>query len=170
MAFKAEDGTGLADSNSYVSVTDADAYFADRNNAAWAAALTANKQYALIRATQAVDEYGGTNFLGYKSSSTQALEWPRTDAEDAYGYTLTGVPKAVKTATCEAASLELGTAGILTPVITGGSVIEETVSGAVTVKYSDGTSPSSAVYTAMTRALKPVLAIGSGWSLGVLRC
>ena len=170
MAFVVEDGTGLSTATSYIAVLDADAYFSDVGNATWAAALTADKQAALIRATRAVDQYGGTSFRGYKSSDTQALEWPRTDAYDDYDYALTLVPKAVKNATCEAALIELGTSGALTPTISGGSIVEERVEGAVTVRYAEGSTPQSTIYTSVTRALKPVM-VGSsyGGQMGVLR-
>ena len=56
MAFVTEDGTGLAEANSYVSVAEADAYHADRGNAAWIGEDSA-KQSALIKATDYLENH-----------------------------------------------------------------------------------------------------------------
>ena len=50
-----EDGTGLADANSYIASADADTYWANRANAAWAALDDDAKAAALIQATQYLD-------------------------------------------------------------------------------------------------------------------
>lgn len=161
MAFEVEDGTGLIDSTSYVDVADADAYHTDRGNTAWTDADTDLKQQALIRATQALDQYGLERYIGTRSTSTQALEWPRTDAVDRNGFTLTGIPVAVKQATYDAGLAELTTPYALTPTLErGGAVKMERVEGAVTVEY-DTSAPSVTVYTTVTRALAPVLSTGS---------
>ncbi|KVN92541.1 DnaT-like ssDNA-binding protein [Burkholderia ubonensis] len=73
-----EDGTGLPNADVYVSQADADAYFAKRNNAVWAAAAADAKAAALVAATSYLDRR--YKFKGYKVSTAQALEWPRTPA------------------------------------------------------------------------------------------
>lgn len=152
-----EDGTGLATANSYVSLVDSETYFDDRGDTVWAAALDADKEAALIRATQAIDEQGNTRWKGTKSSATQALAWPRTDAVDSDGYPMLLVPVCVVRAACEAAYIELGSPGALNPSLSrGGMVAEERVEGAVTIKYFDG-APSATVYTTVSRALAPAL-------------
>lgn len=70
-----EDGSGLADANTYISQADADAYFADRDNVVWAAAEADAKAAALIQATQYLDTR--YTFKGQRLTTTQALEWPR---------------------------------------------------------------------------------------------
>ena len=51
-----EDGTGTNPAaNTYVAQADADSYFADRANAAWAALSADQKASALIQATQYLD-------------------------------------------------------------------------------------------------------------------
>lgn len=161
MAFTVEYGTGLTNSNAYVSVADADAYFADRGNTTWAALSTAAKQGAIVRATQAVDS---NSFRGTKASSTQALAWPRTDAYSDDGFAFLLVPVPVKYATYEGALVEAGTAGALTPTLNrGGRVIEERVEGAITVKYSEG-APSGTTYLSYVKALQPVLRGGAGFA------
>lgn len=94
MAFVVEDGTGLANANSYVSVADADAYFADRGIAAWTGSSTV-KEHALIRATDFIETVYGRRFRGSVVTDTQALSFPRyITGEDE-------IPSDLKKATCE---------------------------------------------------------------------
>lgn len=76
MTFVVEDGTGLANANSYVSVADADAYFADRGIAAWTGSNTVKEQ-ALIRATDFIETVYGRRFRGSVATESQALSFPR---------------------------------------------------------------------------------------------
>ena len=99
MAFVVEDGTGLANANSYVDTTYADSYFSDRGNTAWAALGTPAKQAALVQATDFVEK--NFYFVGWKRSQAQALEWPRYDAFDKDGRIVTIVPDKLKKGVCE---------------------------------------------------------------------
>lgn len=69
-----EDGTGLANAESYLSVDDANAYHAKFGNAAWGGEIPA-LEAALRRSTQYIDS--AYQFRGCKLTSTQALQWPR---------------------------------------------------------------------------------------------
>lgn len=102
MAFEVETGVGLVDSNSYASLAEANAYFADRANAAWAALADDVKQAALIQATDYIDQRFGMRFVGIQAVTlereydhNQALEWPRLktgqEAWDFVDLTETGV-------------------------------------------------------------------------------
>jgi hypothetical protein len=72
-----EDGTGLANANSYANVADADAYHENHLWATtWTSASTPNKEKALAMATRLID--GSYQFHGLRLTSTQALQWPRT--------------------------------------------------------------------------------------------
>ncbi len=77
MPFKVEDGTGFTDSNSYGSVAGADDYFNLRGNGQWVALTTEQKQAALIKATDYIDQRFGTRFIGDPMTDEQALAWPR---------------------------------------------------------------------------------------------
>lgn len=70
-----ETGAGLADANSYADVAEADAYFADREIAAWSAATAQNRSAALIRATDYID--ANYIFRSVKAVDEQSLENPR---------------------------------------------------------------------------------------------
>ena len=76
-----EDGTGMADANSYANANDGDAYHETHLYAtAWTGATSDNKEIALIMATRLID--AECEFLGFHKSSAQALQWPRVQVPD----------------------------------------------------------------------------------------
>lgn len=77
MSLIVEDGTGLPNAESYISVADADAYLAARGLVAWTPLDTALKEQALRRATDYMSEFYGRRWEGYRVTSTQSLDWPR---------------------------------------------------------------------------------------------
>lgn len=105
MAFTPEDGTGVTGANAYCSVADADSYFVlHRSSATWSAKTTTEKQTAILEATAWIDsEYRGMWVGSGILMATQGLSWPRTEAYDAEGRLMTGVPQDVVSATCELA-------------------------------------------------------------------
>jgi len=135
MAFTSEDGTGLSAANAYVSVAEADAYFAETTTQ-WGGTNT-SKERAIVRATRTIDLMGANKFLGTKLTETQALAWPRDEAYDRDGIELTGIPVYLKRAVCEAALQELLSEGVTMPNTTQ-QVVTERVEGAVQVTYSEG--------------------------------
>lgn len=100
-----EDGTGLANANSYISQAEGDTYFeAHLYGTAWTGASSGDKDKALAMATRLLD--ANTNWVGEKKTSTQALQWPRTDVEhDGFEISSSIVPVEVKNATAELAGL-----------------------------------------------------------------
>jgi hypothetical protein len=77
MTIVVEDGTGKADAESYISVTDADTYHSNLGNTDWTG-TTAVKEAALRKATNYLQQQFGTLWAGYRNTSTQALDWPRS--------------------------------------------------------------------------------------------
>lgn len=68
---------GSPDANSYVTVAEAASYFANRTHSeAWGE--FDGQSAALCTASQMLDWYVG--WKGVKTTSTQAMQWPRTDA------------------------------------------------------------------------------------------
>jgi hypothetical protein len=88
MAFAVEDGFGVVGANSYCSVDHADDYHAERDNTVWDDSSTAEKQQALVIATQYVDRVFGYRFRGAKKLARQALEHPRDHVFDDFGNTI----------------------------------------------------------------------------------
>lgn len=103
MAFVVEDGSGLPDSNAYITIAFADSYHSDRGNSTWTGADSV-KQSAIIRATDYIDKRFGIKFKGYRKIKEQALEWPRLDAYSPEGWAYTNpddVPRKLQQACAE---------------------------------------------------------------------
>ena len=112
-----ETGSGLPDANSYANVVDCDAFHDGHLYATtWTGATTTNKEKALVLATRLID--ASYQFNGWKTKTTQSLQWPREGAIDPDRKTLKlyplsnvfgpwfesdKMPKALVDATCEMA-------------------------------------------------------------------
>jgi hypothetical protein len=128
---------GGANANSYLTVTEATAYFATRlYSSVWTAASNGDKEAALIWATRLIDakikpewdqkEFpqdatirristitaDGQCFICWNGAATdnvQALAWPRTGMKNKNGYDILSnvIPQQLKDVTCELALLLL---------------------------------------------------------------
>jgi hypothetical protein len=99
MALVVEDGTGLANANSYASVADADAYHELRGNSVWTEAADSDKEIALVRATDYIDL---SSFKGEAEEPGQALQFPRHDLYNRNGEQVGGtVPVEIERACYE---------------------------------------------------------------------
>lgn len=113
-AFTVEDGSGLEDSNAYVSVAFCDDYHDGRGHDYWATLTDALKKDAIVRATDHVDRVFGRRYRGIRYSGDQALLWPRSYAYDRDGYSLDLVPAPLQNAVAEYA-MRAAELGELTP-------------------------------------------------------
>jgi len=97
--------TGAATAESFVSVTDADAYWANHNSPLeWEEAITSELESSLRYATQYLEQ--NFTWLSTIYETTQALGWPRSSYSDSEGRSVGGaavIPQKVKDATCEMA-------------------------------------------------------------------
>lgn len=106
---------GSSSANSYISVATGD----DLANVylgtlKWSSASTDNKGRALIMATRYLDEL---EWIGTRTTTTQALAWPRTDAAcGEWTFTSSEIPAPIKQAT-----FDLAEALITTPTLLGGT-------------------------------------------------
>jgi hypothetical protein len=152
-----EDGTGLANANSYATAADGDAYHEGHLYATvWTAATTANKEKALVFATRVIDaQY---RFNGVRATTTQALQWPRSDcpdpdaAPDSTGVGLFAsavIPTVLINATCEMARALLATDRTGAPPGEGIDTTQTSASSS-----TGGTPSSSASNSSMTRYSK----------------
>jgi len=152
--FIVEDGTGLPDANSYVSVAEADAFHADRNNAAWTGA-DAVKQAALVKATDYVSQKYDTRWKDMPDTDEQGLYWPVTCID--------GIPARLKQAVCllalEALSAELNP--------TQGRAVKREKVDVIEIEYMDNALPGNN-RPAIDGLLKVYLA-GAGLNAKVLR-
>lgn len=81
MTIIVEDGMGLANAESYISVASADTYHSNRGNTTWAALTTAVKEQLLRKATDYMVQTFRARWDGYRKLTTQALDWPREYVE-----------------------------------------------------------------------------------------
>jgi len=117
MTITVEDGTGLVNADAYISEADADTYFLAIANATWAAATTAAKEQAIVKATRYMEKRFGNKWKGIIASSAQSLGWPRDYVYDERGTELDDqVPTAIAHACAEYAVHALSN-DLIPPVI-----------------------------------------------------
>ena len=120
-----ENGTGLTNANSYVSVEFADDYFSARGVSGWDALETTQKEQALIRATDYIDNI--YQWYGKKSTAEQALRFPRTDLKDYEGNEITGIPTCLKQAVCDASLISANGTELFETAEENGDVVSENI-------------------------------------------
>lgn len=170
MTLTVEDGTGLANADSYLSEANADTFLAALGWTAWAAATSPNKEIALRKATRFVDDAFGPQAKGVRIVDTMSLQWPRIGVYDRDGYYVAtdAVPQQVKDSCALAAVLALSTE-LIPSSITAAAAIhsyrvkvdtieEETV-------YGGSGDPQETIYPEILRRMSTLLRP----SLGVMR-
>ena len=151
MALTVEDGTVIANADSFVDETAADAYFTAHDNpATWTGSTSALQESALKYAAQTLG--GAFDWEGKVTSLTQTLCWPRSSAADREDRTIASnvIPQAVKDAQCELALIHLGTALNQTHD-RGGAVISEKI-GPIETRFSEN-APAEATWPYIERIL-----------------
>lgn len=162
MALTVEDGTGLANAESYASVSDADTYWLNRPVSAlaapWAAATTGNKEASLRTATAYLD--ASYAFKGTIATDEQALQWPRVEVYNSRATELTDVvPTKVIQATIELAARALS--GDLLPDTTRGGQVKCERVDKIEVEYMDG-APAGTQYPFISGLLTGLTTGGNG--------
>ncbi|MDB6058060.1 MAG: phage protein [Verrucomicrobiales bacterium] len=153
-----EDGTGLPNANAYANAADGDAYHDGHLYAtSWTSASLANKEKALVFATRVIDSQ--YRFHGFRTTTTQALQWPRTSCPDqdsapdstgvAY-FASNHLPSSLTNATCEMARALLATDRTGAPPGEGLDATQTSASSS----SKDGTTSSSVSNSSMTRYSK----------------
>ena len=142
--------------NSYVSLAEADEYFASRLDvAAWTEATSELRESALVTAAMALEQY---TWVGVIADPVQALAWPRKGSyfDPRMGYTVAltdSVPERIRRAQMELAYHFLHNDGVLD---SNGTVTEVQV-GPIAVKGIQVASRTSAV---AYQFISPLLANG----------
>lgn len=72
-----EDGSIVSGANSYVSLVEAEAYYANRPDTNWTAGTNDTKSTALIKATDYLLQRFRMKWKGIRVQREQALDWPR---------------------------------------------------------------------------------------------
>lgn len=120
-----EDGTGLENADSYVSVEFADDYFSARGVSAWKDIEDEAKEQCLVRATDYIDNM--FRWYGKKMSASQALRFPRTNLKDYEGSEITGIPTCLKQAVCDAAMIAVDGSELFHKDNENGDVVSENI-------------------------------------------
>jgi hypothetical protein len=97
-----EDGTGVEDANSYIDTSFAENYLLGERLTQFSVLSNEEKEAAIISGTQLVDNL--YTWEGRRKSLEQGLNWPRSGVE-IDGFTIEGIPAAIKKAVCEAVFL-----------------------------------------------------------------
>lgn len=169
-----EDGTAKTDADSYISLLDANIYHSRRGNAAWALLGNADKEAALVKATDYMVQVYRWRWAGNRKTSAQSLDWPRQMVPDmdapgiggaAGGYIAdTIVPLPVQRA-CADLALRAA-AGDLAPDV--GRVAATERLDVITIEYDSNAAPwvrYRAVDNMLTAYFKP----SSGSSISLSR-
>lgn len=170
MAIIVEDGTGLSDAESYISVADATSYLAlyAANSAgvapsAWTgAASDAVRENALRQATQWIDRKFSGQWKGRRYLAAQRLMHPRISLEiDGFAWSslIDGLPRALTEACAEVALLFIGGEVLFENQDTSGRVLEEKLKlGPIETftKYSGGRSEDD-VYSKVEASLSQLI-------------
>jgi len=166
MSFTPETGEGLSDATSYVSVENADAYFAGLHDPdEWDSASDGDKEVALQIATQWLDAHHSRRWIGTSRLADQSLDWPRTDAywPDGHEMDYDSVPNPVIAACCELALLYINGDTLWQDIDNPGNIAESSVTAgpvSVTKKYASGGASQTKKYTKIARLLSDVLKRG----------
>ena len=165
MALIVETGTGSATGESFCSVADSLAYHAARGNATWATITTTQQEQALRRATDYMEAVYSQRWAGTRTTSVQALSWPRYNVcVNGFVTLSSSIPRAVINACSElalrAAAGELLSDSTQQKTRTKVDVLE--------VEF-DKYSPQSKQYLAITALLAPYFESGSGFEVKVIR-
>jgi hypothetical protein len=142
---------GAANANSYLTVAQADDLADDYlSTLKWSSATTDNKGRALIMATRYLDQL---DWIGSRASTTQALDWPRTDAEcGEWSFSNTVIPDPIKQACFDLAEALLTTPTLLSTTGPGNAELIPGIPNAslksarvdvIAVDFKDGAVPSS---------------------------
>lgn len=149
MALLVEDGTGLADAESYVTVAAFRAYATSYGQDV-TAKTDAECEVQLRLAAQWIDTRW--RYKGVRLKASQALEFPRSGLTDWSGYKQTGVPARVARATSELAIRGLAGTSLVPDLDRSAWIKSESV-GPISTTYADG-APQSTVFSVVERLLE----------------
>lgn len=170
MAVTVVETVGAVNANSYVSVAEAGTYLEARlNSAIWTTALASDadaQKKAVIEATRTLNTLG---WKGAKTSSTQALNWPRIQVEDTDSLNVyienNVIPQRIKDATCELALefLRLGTTDLVARS-RDADVASKSVGGAIDKQFVDPSQRAKGVarFPRVQELVTPFLMVGFG--------
>jgi hypothetical protein len=165
MTLVVENGSGLANAESYASIASADAYLTLFGTPdSWTAATTGEKEIALRKATRYLEATYAGEWPGCVKSRDQALSWPRWGAERSDGVCIDSsvVPTAIVQATAYMAAVSLDED--ILPDTTGGGISSESLKAGPIEKSVTylGEKPVFKQYSTVEGLLAMLVGIGNG--------
>lgn len=151
-AFVVEDGSGLTNANSYVSLLDAEQeliQLPDAYKTNWDTTSDHVKERLLVWASRLLDEW--VDWYGVKNTQDQALRWPRSGVVDRDDYTLSSsvIPAFLKTATAYLAK-EIVIGDRTSEPVQG---IDSLTVGPISIDFTGENTPSKRVLPSAIRAM-----------------
>ncbi|MBX9754539.1 MAG: hypothetical protein K2X80_07265 [Pseudomonadaceae bacterium] len=138
MTLITEDGSGLADAESLCSVEYADTYHAARGTTTWAGLSTAEKEQALRRGTDYLEQHYGVRLAGHRQFTVQALAFPRYELPRKGGfkgeYWATGAVPLAAAQACAEMALRAGKADLAPDI---GRLKKSITVGPIKTEYVD---------------------------------
>jgi hypothetical protein len=158
MALTIEDGTGVADADSYATVAELDAFAAARGFSSLPA-TDADKEVLLRLAFDYVEAHRG-QFLGTKANlGNEFAQWPREDVcLDGEDLAATEIPRELKRAQMQLAVD--ANDETLSPTGTGQAVIREKLDVLETEYAEGGSIAPQPIFAAANKFLAPLLKTG----------
>lgn len=160
MTLIVEDGTNVSGAESYQTVSGADTYHSNRGNTDWDSLTTTAKEQALRKATDYMQQAYRGMWKGYRTNTSQALDWPRQcvvlddsfwDNEVSYNT----IPNEIKAA-CSELALRASAADLIDDHER--ATISESI-GSISVTYAQGASQDK-VYRSIDMMLRPFFSYG----------
>jgi hypothetical protein len=153
-------GKGTLNANCYVTLAQAQQYFANVGNVPANKASDADLTTALIRAAGGMDYWLIGRWHGRRASQSQPLDWPRCEVmdQDGYCWPATTIPPKIMTANMEIAAIELTTPFIQQKVDKYDAVQSERA-GPINVSFK-ATAPSITYWPQIIAILKDYATIG----------
>lgn len=173
MTIIVEDGTGKANAESFCTVAYADQYFSARNVLTWTG-TDATKESLLRKATDYMEQVYRMRWAGRRTTSTQALSWPRyavplLDSPGGYGSGPAYVAYNVVPDAVQRACAELALRAISRPLAPDiGRLKSRSRVGPIEVHYEPGESAVT-TFRAVDNMVSPYFGGGSSMNIGLAR-
>jgi len=148
--------------NSYASVIELKSFASSRG---YSLPVTDEEIETLL--IQAMDYLEGLVWRGKPAEPNQPLAWPRTGI-NLNGEPVTGVPVKLNQAQCRLA-IEAQTVDLSPSFSGGGEVTQETVVGAISVSYAEGSSTSAPYFSWLSGLLRGLTGASSSVNFNVMR-
>ncbi len=154
MTLTVEDGTIVANANSYVSTTDFTAYATARG-----VSLTSGAETLLV---QAMDYIESLSYIGMKYTAAQSLQWPRSNVYiDGYLFAYNDIPQELINAQMQVAmAIDVGNG----PLATIARATKRERVGELEVEYTSGAA-SVSIVRSINAMLWKLLTNGMGFKV-----